>query len=122
MIAYIISIAASICTGIYSYKIIYYTYIIKTNASLANYKQHETHNDNRPLVVLAILSIIVGYISKEVFVGIGNNSFKFITSEYQISDVEQVGLIIKLLPIIMVIIAVSIWTKTRVSIRGIKSI
>ena len=63
-----------------------------------------------PLIILSILSIIAGYIMKEVYVGIGNNYWKnsiYIKGESDLLiEGEMLSNIIKLMPIVITVLGV----------------
>jgi NADH-ubiquinone oxidoreductase chain 5 len=74
---YIISVLGAILTTLYSAKIIYLTFISRPNGVYNNYnKVHEGNVFmNVPLIILAIFSIFFGYITKDIYVGLGSGVF-----------------------------------------------
>lgn len=123
LVAYILSICASIITGLYSFKIIYYTFVTTPNSRYHDYiKHHEAIGYMIvPIVILAIFAIFSGYLFKEIFLGAGVNTLQQITLEYHLLDIEHINTVIKLLPIILATIA-SIIYYTRVNKKTISNI
>jgi NADH-ubiquinone oxidoreductase chain 5 len=74
---FFIAIIGAFFTTLYSIKILYSAFITNPNGLLIDYKN--THEGNiylsLPLIILAILSIIFGYVSKDVFIGLGTDLF-----------------------------------------------
>ena len=70
---YIIGILTAFFTAMYSFKLIFFVFIIKTNVYN---KFHEIQENNYfiliPLFILSILSIFVGYLFSDIFIGIGS--------------------------------------------------
>jgi NADH-ubiquinone oxidoreductase chain 5 len=103
---YIIAVIGAVFTTLYSVKVLYLTFISSPNGSITYYKYvHE--NDifiSLPLVILAIFSIIFGFITKEIFIGLGSNFFSdnsiFIHPIHELTiDTEfTISPLLKLLP------------------------
>jgi NADH-ubiquinone oxidoreductase chain 5 len=74
---YFIAVIGASFTTLYSIKILYLAFITKPNGTLTDYKNvHESDKYmSLPLIILAIFSIFFGYISKDVFIGIGTDLF-----------------------------------------------
>jgi NADH-ubiquinone oxidoreductase chain 5 len=108
---YIISILGASFTTLYSIKILYLTFITNPNGININY--NSAHEGKLfmtiPLIILAIFSIFFGFISKDLFIGIGTDFFLdnsiFIHYMHEISiDTEFViSTYIKILPFIITI-------------------
>jgi len=77
IIIYYIATIGAVFTTLYSVKVIYLTFITNPNGAINNYKSiHESGiYMSLPLVILAIFSIFFGYISKDVFIGLGSGFF-----------------------------------------------
>jgi NADH-ubiquinone oxidoreductase chain 5 len=77
IIVYFISTIGAMFTTLYSVKVLYLTFLTNPNGPLINYKQaHEGDIFmSLPLIILAIFSIFFGYITKDMFIGIGSNFF-----------------------------------------------
>src|SRR5437764_3478770 len=76
---YFIASIGAIFTTLYSVKILYLTFLSNPNGPLINYKIiHEAHFFmSLPLILLAIFSIFFGYITKDLFIGLGSVFFIF---------------------------------------------
>src|SRR5438876_516876 len=111
IIVYIIATVGAIFTTLYSVKVLYLTYLTNPNGSFINYKQVDQGNMfiNFPLIILAVLSIFFGYITKDIFIGLGTGFFSdnslFIHPLHEIMlDTEfAIPTIFKLLPFIFTI-------------------
>jgi NADH-ubiquinone oxidoreductase chain 5 len=74
---YVIAVIGAIFTTLYSVKVLYLTFLANPNGSM-NYYKHAHEGDiflSLPLVVLAIFSIFFGYITKDIFIGLGSSFF-----------------------------------------------
>jgi len=105
---YTIAVIGAIFTTLYSVKVLYLTFLSTPNGSITHYKYvHE--NDmfiSVPLIILAIFSIIFGFITKEIFIGLGSSFFSdnsiFIHPIHELTiDTEfSITPLLKLLPFI----------------------
>src|SRR6201996_2015894 len=111
---YFIATIGAMFTTLYSIKILYLTFLSKPNGSLINYKTgHSAHEGDiylsTPLIILAIFSVFFGYITKDIFIGLGSDFFSdnslFIHPKHEIIiDTEfAVPIIFKLLPLVFTI-------------------
>jgi NADH-ubiquinone oxidoreductase chain 5 len=111
---YYIAIIGAMFTTLYSVKVLYLTFLSNPNGPLVNYKQaHSAHEGDiymsLPLIILAIFSIFFGYITKDIFIGLGSNFFSdnslFIHPKHEIMlDTEfSVLTFYKLLPLFFTI-------------------
>ena len=102
--AYILGIFTAILTSIYSYRIFILSFVSQPQfPRLFFNKIHESPIlMTFPLVVLAILSILIGYVTKDLFIGLGSDFWKnaiFIHPvHYNQIDAEFIPQIYKLLP------------------------
>ena len=74
---YVIAVIGAIFTTLYSVKVLYLTFLTNPNGSMTYYK-HAHEGDlflSLPLVILAIFSIFFGYITKDIFIGLGSGFF-----------------------------------------------
>jgi len=64
-------------TTLYSVKVLYLTFLTNPNGPLINYKKaHEGDIFmSLPLIILAFFSIFFGYITKDIFIGLGTGFF-----------------------------------------------
>jgi len=104
---YVIAVIGAIFTTLYSVKVLYLTFLTNPNGSMIYYK-HAHEGDlflSLPLVVLAVFSIFFGYITKDIFIGLGSSFFIdnsiFIHPVHEIMlDTEfAVPVLFKLLPL-----------------------
>jgi len=111
-IVYFIASIGAMFTTLYSAKVLYLTFLTNPNGPLVNYK-HAHEGDmflESPLIILAIFSIIFGFLTKDIFIGLGTGFFSdnslFIHPDHEIMlDTEfAVPVLFKLLPFIFTII------------------
>ncbi|KAJ4502109.1 NADH:ubiquinone oxidoreductase subunit 5 [Exophiala dermatitidis] len=113
IIVYYIAVIGAMFTTLYSVKVLYLTFLTNPNGPLVNYKSHGAHEGDiymsLPLIILAIFSIFFGYITKDIFIGLGSDFFSdnslFIHPKHEIMlDTEfAVPTIYKLLPLFFTI-------------------
>jgi NADH-ubiquinone oxidoreductase chain 5 len=109
---YYIATIGAVFTTLYSIKVLYLTFITNPNGPLVNYKNvHEGDiYMSLPLIILAIFSIFFGYITKDLFIGIGSPFFTdnsiYIHPYNEIMIETEFGLdtFYKILPLIFTII------------------
>jgi NADH-ubiquinone oxidoreductase chain 5 len=77
-VVYVIATIGAMFTTLYSVKVLYLTFLTTPNGPLTNYnKAHEGDIFmSLPLIVLAIFSIFFGYITKDIFIGLGSGFFE----------------------------------------------
>jgi NADH-ubiquinone oxidoreductase chain 5 len=108
---YVVATIGAIFTTLYSIKVLYLTFITNPNGPKTYYKNaHEGDFFlSVPLVILALFSIFFGYITKDIFIGLGSNFFVdnslFIhpIHEIMINTEFAVPTLFKLLPFIFTI-------------------
>jgi len=111
IVVYFIASIGAMFTTLYSVKVLYLTFLTNPNGPFVNYKQaHEGDIFmSLPLIILAIFSIFFGYITKDIFIGIGSNFFMdngiFIHPLHEIIiDTEfAVKTLFKILPLIFTV-------------------
>jgi len=82
-IVYFIATIGAMFTTLYSVKVLYLTFLTNPNGPIVNYKHLPSSHAAQegdifmsfPLVILAIFSIFFGYISKDIFLGLGSGFF-----------------------------------------------
>jgi NADH-ubiquinone oxidoreductase chain 5 len=76
-VVYFLAVIGAMFTTLYSVKVIYLTFLTNPNGPLVNYKHaHEgNYPMSLPLVVLAIFSIFFGYLTKDIYIGLGSSFF-----------------------------------------------
>ncbi len=110
-VVYFIATIGAMFTTLYSVKVLYLTFLTNPNGPLINYKNaHEGGIFmSLPLILLAIFSIFFGYVTKDLFIGIGsaffsdNSIFIHPLHEIMIDTEFAVPSIFKLLPLIFTI-------------------
>ena len=111
-VVYFIATIGAMFTTLYSVKVLYLTFLTNPNGPLINYKNaHEGDIFmSLPLIILAVFSIFFGYITKDLFIGLGSGFFGdnsiFIHPSHEIMlDTEfAVPVIFKLLPLIFTVL------------------
>ncbi len=110
-VVYFIATIGAMFTTLYSVKVLYLTFLANPAGPLANYKiAHEGDIFmSLPLIILALFSIFFGYITKDIFIGLGsgffgdNGLFIHPTHEILLDTEFAVPTFIKLLPLIFTI-------------------
>jgi len=122
---YIIATIGAIFTTLYSVKVLYLTFLANPNGSrtyyrvvidnlFINIKSYKPAHEGdffltSPLIILALFSIFFGFITKDIFIGLGSNFFVdnslFIhpTHEIMIDTEFAVPVLFKLLPFVFTI-------------------
>ena len=112
-VVYFIATIAAMFTSLYSTKVLYLTFITNPNGSIADY--NNAHEGDLfmslPLFILATFSIFFGYLTKDIFIGLGSSFFSdnslFIhpSHEIMLNAEFAVPKLFKLLPLILTISA-----------------
>jgi NADH-ubiquinone oxidoreductase chain 5 len=112
-VVYFLALLGATFTLLYSIKILYLTFIGTPNGYMTDYKK--AHEGDLymiiPLIILAMFSIFFGYVSKDLFIGLGSDLFSdnsiFIHPIHEIMLQTEFSLpfSIKILPIIITIIS-----------------
>ena len=111
IVVYFIATVGAMFTTLYSVKVLFLTFLTNPNGPVINYK-HAHEGDifmSLPLIILAIFSIFFGYITKDIFIGLGSDFFSdnslFIhpTHEIMLDTEFAVPTLFKLLPLIFTI-------------------
>jgi NADH-ubiquinone oxidoreductase chain 5 len=124
IVVYFIATIGAMFTTLYSVKVLYLTFLTNPNGPLANYHILNTQpsiepSDKRahegdiymslPLIILAVFSIFFGYITKDIFIGLGsgffadNSLFIHPTHEIMLDTEFAVPTFFKLLPLFFTI-------------------
>ena len=111
IVVYFIATIGAMFTTLYSVKVLFLTFLTNPNVPVINYKHAHEGNIymSLPLIILAIFSIFFGYITKDIFIGLGSDFFVdnslFIHPMHEIMiDTEfAVPVLYKLLPLIFTI-------------------
>jgi NADH-ubiquinone oxidoreductase chain 5 len=108
---YFIATIGAIFTTLYSVKVIYLTFLTNPNGSV-NYYKNAHEGDiflSLPLVILALFSIYFGYITKDIYIGLGSGFFVdnsiFIHPVHEILINTEFGVptLFKLLPFVFTV-------------------
>nr|YP_009582593.1 NADH dehydrogenase subunit 5 [Dactylellina haptotyla]QBL01978.1 NADH dehydrogenase subunit 5 [Dactylellina haptotyla] len=110
---YFIATIGAVFTTLYSIKVLYLTFLANPLGPLNSYKNAHEGNIylSLPLIILAVFSIFFGYITKDIYVGLGSNFFAdnsiFIHPSHEIAIEAEfsVPTFYKLLPFICTILA-----------------
>lgn len=105
--AYWLGTIGAFFTAFYSTRLLFFAFLSETNAYKNVIKNaHDVPLEmGLPLALLALGSIFIGYISRDMFVGLGtnfwNNSIFIMPSNNQIIDAEFLYTFFKLLPVLL---------------------
>lgn len=114
IIVYYIAIIGAMFTTLYSVKVLYLTFLSNPNGPIVNYKKANGAHEgdiymSLPLIILAVFSIFFGYITKDLFIGLGSDFFSdnglFIHPKHEImlNTEFAVSTFYKLLPLFFTI-------------------
>jgi len=117
-VVYFIATIGAMFTTLYSVKVLYLTFLTNPNGPISNYRnsitKHPAHEGDifmsLPLIILAIFSIFFGYISKDIFIGLGsgffadNSIFIHPIREIMLNTEFAVPILFKLLPLLFTIL------------------
>src|SRR6187402_1536838 len=118
-VVYYIATIGAMFTTLYSVKVLYLTFLTNPNGPKVNYIYADTTKFNHshftsldgnnymslPLIILAIFSIFFGYVTKDIFIGLGsgfyadNSLFIHPTHEIMLDTEFAVPTLFKLLPL-----------------------
>src|ERR1700761_6042973 len=110
-VVYFLALIGATFTALYSVKVLHLTFISAPNGYLTDYKKaHEGDiYMSLPLIILAVFSIFFGFLTKDMFIGMGSGFFSdnaiFIHPIHEIMLETEFALpsTIKILPLIMTI-------------------
>ncbi len=97
-------------TAFYSIRLLYITFLTETNSfkSIIINAHDAPIRMSLPLFFLSIGSIFIGYLSRDLFIGLGTDSWKnalfFHPINYSLIDAEFLPIFIKILPVLLSII------------------
>ena len=108
--SFILGVLAAFCTAFYSIRLLYLVFLANPNGNkniILN--AHEgTWRMTLPLFLLSLLSIFVGFLSKDIFIGFGTHfwgaSIFVFPQNYLLSDIEFLPIGYKLLPLIVTLL------------------
>lgn len=108
--SYILGTLAAFATAFYSIRVLYLVFLSEPNGNKnIIFNAHEgTARMTFPLFLLCLLSIFIGYLSKDLFIGFGTDfwgSALFISPfNYVLSDIEFIDLKFKILPLLVTLL------------------
>jgi NADH-ubiquinone oxidoreductase chain 5 len=105
---YVVAVVAAIFTTLYSVKVLYLTFLANPNGPIKSYKiAHESDiYMSLPLIILALFSVFFGFLTKDIFIGLGTGFFVdnslYINPYHEIVIETEfaVPIIFKILPLI----------------------
>jgi len=102
---YYLGCSAALCTAFYSFRLVFLTFINKTNT----YKIYIEHAHDAPilmalpLMILSFGAIFYGYLSRDLVIGLGSNPFfnsvYTLSSNFNLIDAEFMPTILKHIPL-----------------------
>ena len=102
--AYYLGILAAFCTSFYSTRLLYLVFLSNSNGNknvLLNASE-SSFFIKAPLIILSFLSIIIGYVSYDIFVGFGTDfwgsAIFILPQNYSSTDIEFLPIFFKILP------------------------
>jgi NADH-ubiquinone oxidoreductase chain 5 len=111
ILIYFLGIFSAFFTAIYSFRLFFFVFLKKTNIYKNDiYIEENNINILIPLFILSIMSVIVGYLFSDIFIGIGSNYLensiyiKFIHFNY--IDIEFLNPVIKNIPFFFTLIGI----------------
>ena len=115
IVIYFVATIGAMFTTLYSVKVLYLTFLTNPNGPIVNYKiNHAAYEGDifmsLPLIILATFSIFFGYVSKDIFIGLGsgfftdNSIFIHPMREIMLNTEFAVPILFKLLPLIFTIL------------------
>jgi NADH-ubiquinone oxidoreductase chain 5 len=80
IIIYFVATIGAMFTTLYSAKVLYLTFLSNPNGPIINYKLKTSAHEGdifmlTPLIILAIFSIFFGFLTKDIYVGLGSSFF-----------------------------------------------
>jgi len=111
---YYLGTMAAFCTAFYSTRLLFLVFLAEPNGNrVAILNAHEgSWRMTFPLFLLSILSISIGFFTKEFFIGFGTNfwgsSIFILPKNYLLVDIEFIDLFYKQLPLMVTIFGVTL--------------
>lgn len=111
--SYYLGTLAAFATAFYSIRLLYLVFLAEPNGNrIVITNAHEASwRMGFPLFILSILSIIIGFATRDFFIGFGNDfwgaSIFILPQNYALSDIEFIDLYHKLLPLMVSLLGAS---------------
>lgn len=105
--SYILGLLAAFCTAFYSTRLLFLVFLAEPNGlKTLTFNVHEgSWRMTLPLFILSFLSIIVGYLTKDLLIGFGTDfwgsSIFVLPMNYKMLDIEFLSFFIKIKPLIV---------------------
>jgi len=112
--SYYLGTFAAFFTAFYSIRLLFLVFLAEPNGNrIVLFNAHEgSWRMGLPLFILSLLSISVGFLTKDIFIGFGTHfwgaSIFMLPQNYILSDIEFIDLFNKLLPLIISIFGASL--------------
>jgi len=108
---YFIGVFSAFFTAIYSFRLIFFVFLVRTNIYKQDIRAEESNlNILCPLFILSVMSVIVGYLFSDLFIGIGNNylasSIKIQFNHFNYIDIEFLNPLVKNIPFFFTILGI----------------
>jgi proton-translocating NADH-quinone oxidoreductase chain L len=107
--AYYLGCFAAFFTAFYSVRLLFLVFLAKPNGNRKTIlNSHEASWEiGLPLLILSIFSVLIGFLTKELFIGFGTkfwgNAIFILPQNYGLTDIEFINLSAKLFPLILTI-------------------
>jgi NADH-ubiquinone oxidoreductase chain 5 len=101
-------------TAFYSFRLVYFTFISKPNGFKSSFQNAHDAPPSMgfPLLILSVGSIFLGYLTKDLFIGLGtpfwNNSIFILPRNLIMVDAEFIPIFIKWVPVFISILAAAL--------------
>jgi len=111
--SFALGVLAAFATAFYSIRLLYLVFLAEPNGNKnILFNVHEgSWRMTLPLFILSLLSIFIGFLCKDLFIGFGTNfwgSSIFVTPyNYTLSDIEFIDIKYKVLPLVVTILGAS---------------
>ena len=112
--AYYLGCFAAFFTAFYSVRLLFLVFLAKPNGNRKTIlNAHEgSWEIGLPLFLLSIFSVLIGFLTKEIFIGFGTkfwgNAIFIMPQNYGLTDIEFISLSAKLFPLILTILGSSL--------------
>ena len=111
---YFLGTFAAFFTAFYSTRLLFLVFLAEPNGNrLSILNAHEgSWRMTLPLFLLSLLSITIGYLTKEIFIGFGTNFWQsaifVLPQNYLLTDIEFIDLLYKQLPLVLTLSGASL--------------
>jgi NADH-ubiquinone oxidoreductase chain 5 len=105
--SFFLGLLAAFCTSFYSIRLLFLVFLANPNGNknIILNAYEGSWKLTVPLFILTILSVVIGFLSKDLFIGFGTNfwgsSIFILPQNYVLFDIEFIGAKVKFLPLII---------------------